>query len=160
MKVVAYSIKLNEKEPLAIANHKKHEITLISNALCADTVIYATGKEAVIVFEDDDVSADVIHKLADLGVKYIATRSISSAHIDHEAATARAIRIANVPSIALSGLTEGELPMALAEETILNLDKWQQNRCLGLACVCSRSCDQVKHSTLNNHNSHEHQHAD
>lgn len=38
MKVVAYSIKLFEKEPLAIANHKKHEITLISNGLCADTV--------------------------------------------------------------------------------------------------------------------------
>jgi len=160
MKVVAYSIKLFEKEPLAIANHKKHEITLISNVLSADTVSYATGKEAVIVFEDDDVSADVINKLADMGVKYIATRSISADHIDHDAATARSIRIASVPSIALSGLTDVELPMALAEETILNLDKWQQKRCLGLACVCSRSCDQINHSTLNNHNTHEHEHVD
>ncbi|WP_316818992.1 lactate dehydrogenase [Pedobacter nyackensis] len=160
MKVVAYSIKTFEKEPLAIANHKKHEITLISNVLSADTVSYATGKEAVIVFEDDDVSADVIHKLADMGVKYIATRSISSDHIDREAATVRSIRIASVPLLALSGLSESELPMALAEETILNLDKWQQNRCLGLACVCSRSCDQVNHSTVNNHNTHEHEHVD
>ena len=160
MKVVAYSIKVFEKEPLAIANHKKHEITLISNMLSADTVSYATGKEAVIVFEDDDVSADVINKLADMGVKYIATRSTSSDHIDRDAATARSIRVASVPSIALSGLTDIELPMALAEETILNLDKWQQKRCLGLACVCSRSCDQTDHSTLNNHNSHEHEHAD
>ena len=156
MKVVAYSIKSFEKEPLAIANHKKHEITLISNVLSADTVSYATGKEAVIVFEDDDVSADVINRLADMGVKYIATRSTSSDHIDRNAATARAIRIASVPSIALNGLTDAELPMALAEETILNLDKWQQNRCLGLACVCSRSCDQVNHSIITNHNSHEH----
>lgn len=135
---------------------------MISNGLCADTVSYATGKEAVIVFEDDDVSADVINKLADMGVKYIATRSTSTDHIDREAATAKAIRIANVPSLALSGLTDAELSMALAEETILNLDKWQQNRCLGLACVCSRSCDQINHSTLNTHNSHphEHEHAD
>lgn len=156
MKVVAYSIKIFEKEPLAIANHKKHEITLISNVLSTDTVIYAAGKEAVIVFEDDDVSADVIHKLADMGVKYIATRSISSDHIDREAATLRSIRVASVPSMALSGLAESDLPMALAEETILNLDKWQKNKCLGLACVCSRSCDQVNHSTINNHHTHEH----
>lgn len=160
MKVVAYSIKTFEKEPLAIANHKKHEITLISNGLCADTVSYAEGKEAVIVFEDDDVSAAVINTLADMGVKYIATRSTSSDHIDRATATARAIRVANVPSLALAGITAAELPMVLAEETILNLDKWQQKRCLGLACVCSRSCDQINHSTLDNHNSHEHNHAD
>lgn len=160
MKVVAYSIKSFEKEPLAIANHKKHEITLISNILNADTVSYAAGKEAVIVFEDDDVSASVIEKLADLGVKYIATRSISTDHIDRGAATARSMRIANVPSISLSGLTEAELPMALAEETILNLDKWQQKRCLGLACVCSKSCDQSNGSNLNNQNSHDHEHTD
>ena len=101
MKVVAYIIKIFEKEPLAIANRKKHEITLISNVPSADTVSYATGKEAVIVFEDDDVSADVINKLADMGVKYIATRSTSSDHIDRTTATARAIRVANVPSLAL-----------------------------------------------------------
>lgn len=160
MKVVAYSIKLFEKEPLAIANHKKHEITLISNVLSADTVSYATGKEAIIVFEDDDVSADVIHKLADMGVKYIATRSISTQHIDRETATIRSIRVASVPEIALKGLIKAELPMALAEETILNLDKWQQKRCLGLACVCTRSCDQDKQSTINTQNSNEHEHAD
>ncbi|SDL03842.1 D-lactate dehydrogenase [Pedobacter sp. ok626] len=159
MKVVAYSIKIFEKEPLAIANRKKHEITLISNVLSTDTVSYATGKEAVIVFEDDDVSADVINKLADMGVKYIATRSTSSDHIDRTTATARAIRIANVPSIALAGVTEAELPMVLAEETILNLDKWQQKKCLGLACVCSRSCDKINHSSLDNHNSHSHEHT-
>jgi lactate dehydrogenase-like 2-hydroxyacid dehydrogenase len=144
MKVVAYSIKSFEKEPLAIANHKKHEITLISNVLSADTVSYAAGKEAVIVFEEDDVSADVIGRLADLGVKYIATRSTSAAHIDQDAAASRSMRVASVPHTALRGLTEFEMPMALAEETIMNLDKWQGNRCLGLACVCSRACDQVK----------------
>lgn len=166
MKVVAYSIKKFEKEPLAIANNKKHEITLISNVLNTDTVSYATGKDAVIVFEDDDVSAEVINQLADMGVKYIATRSVSTDHIDHITATSRSIRIANVPLNSLNGLTDTQLPMALAEETILNLDKWQQNKCLGLACVCSRSCDQNNHSTVNKHSTihnqtpHEHEHAD
>ncbi|RQO74121.1 lactate dehydrogenase [Pedobacter sp. KBW06] len=144
MRVVAYSIKSFEKEPLAIANNKKHEITLISNSLGLETVSYAEGKEAVIVFnEEDNVSALVINKLADLGVKFIATRSTDTTHIDTEAAALRSLKIANVPLASLSGLSERELPMALATETIINLDNWQQNRCLGDACVCSRSCDQA-----------------
>ncbi|MCD0489242.1 lactate dehydrogenase [Pedobacter sp. MC2016-14] len=147
MRVVAYSIKSFEKEPLALANHKKHDITLISNQLGAETVNYAEGKEAVIVFTDDVVSAAVIHQLADMGVKYIATRSTSTIHIDQEAAAARNIKIANVPAVAMMAVAADEMPMALARETILNLDKWQQNRCLGNACVCSRSCDQV-HSKI------------
>ncbi|AOM79062.1 lactate dehydrogenase [Pedobacter steynii] len=145
MRVVAYSIKSFEKEPLAIANNKKHEITLISNSLSPETASYAEGKEAVIVFnEDDNVSAMVINKLADLGVKFIATRSTDTTHIDTEAAALRSLKIANVPLTSLSGLSEKELPMALAIETIINLDNWQQNRCLGDACVCSRSCDQAE----------------
>jgi lactate dehydrogenase-like 2-hydroxyacid dehydrogenase len=143
MRVVAYSIKSFEKEPLAIANHKKHDITLISNSLSPDTVSYAAGKEAVIVFTDDELSAAVINKLADLGVKYIATRSTSTLQINEEAAASRNIKIANVPAVSLMAFTANELPLALANETILNLDKWQENRCLGNACVCSRSCDQI-----------------
>jgi len=144
MRVVAYSIKSFEKEPLAIANHKKHDITLISNSLSNETVSYAEGKEAVIVFTDDDVNGAVINKLADLGVKYIATRSTVTLHIDQDAAANRNIKIANVPAVALLSASVEEMPLALARETILNLDKWQENRCLGPACVCSRACDQVK----------------
>jgi len=143
MRVVAYSIKSFEKEPLAIANHKKHDITLISNSLIAKTASYAEGKEAVIVFNEDEVSEEVIKKLADLGVKYIATRSTSIAHIDQEAAAKHNIKIANVPAVSLLGISDKGLPLALAKETILNLDKWQNNRCLGSSCVCSNSCDQV-----------------
>ncbi|MBC7567619.1 MAG: lactate dehydrogenase [Pedobacter sp.] len=147
MKVVAYSIKTAEKEPLAIANHKKHEITLISNSLSTETASFAQGKEAAIVFTEDDVSAEVIHKLADLGVKYIATRSNDVSHIDAVAAGIRNIRIANVPQMAISGLSSAEIPMALAVETINNLDKWQGKKCLGDACVCSKACDSVKVNT-------------
>lgn len=141
MRVVAYSIKSTEKEPLAIANHKKHEITLISNSLSAETAFYAKGKEAVVVFTDDDVCASVIEKLADLGIKYIATRSTDTSHIDRLAANKHNIKIGNVPHSVLMPLNLEDLPMALAIETIKNLDNWQANMCLGNACVCSKSCD-------------------
>ena len=154
MRVVAYSIKSADKEPLALANHKRHEITLISNSLTAETVFYAKGKEAVIVYTGDDVSEPVINQLADLGIKYIATRSIDTSHIDHIAAGVRQLKIANVPQSALADLDEEALPMALAIETINNLDKWQEKKCLGDACVCSKACDQVKVNPLNRHHGH------
>lgn len=144
MRVVAYSVKSTEKEPLAIANRKKHEITLIANSLGPETVFYAEGKDAVVVFTDDIVSALVVNRLADAGIKYIATCSTNSSHIDQFAAMERNIRVANVPHAALIGLSQTELPMAMAIETIHNLDKWQEKKCLGDACVCSRACDQVK----------------
>ncbi len=157
MKAVAYSIKSSEKEPLAKANQKKHEITLISNALSIETASYAAGKEAVIVFDTDDVSAAVINKLAELGIRYIATRSVAVAHIDQDVAAVYGIRIASVPQQVLQGLDEESLPMVLATETILNLDKWQQGSCLGIACVCSRSCNRAKdQQAVLNHKDHEH----
>ncbi|WP_432708637.1 lactate dehydrogenase [Pedobacter sp.] len=140
MRVVAYSIKSSEKEPLAIANRKKHEITLISNALSEDTAIYAQGKEAVIVYEGDVVNASVINILADLGIKYITTRSNSTAHIDERAAESRQIKLAYVHSDSIDQLSNETLLNVLAAETISNLDKWQGKRCLGSACICSATC--------------------
>ncbi|WP_432712219.1 lactate dehydrogenase [Pedobacter sp.] len=145
MRVVAYSIKSFEKEPLAIANHKKHEITLISNSLSEDTAAYAEGKEAVIVFNDDLVNESVIDKLADLGVKYIATRSTSISNIDQQAAAKRHIKIASVPTSALAEHGQASLSMILATVTIQNLDKWSTKSCLGNSCICANSCDRSHH---------------
>jgi len=114
MKVVAYSIKPFEKEFLAKANQKKHDITLISNPLSAETAAYAEGKEAVIVFISDDVSAPVINQLADLGIKYIATRSASIDHIDKGAAAIRGIKIANVPNCSPHATAEHTVALALS----------------------------------------------
>ena len=109
MKAVAYSIKDFEKKFLAKANQKKHDITLISNALNLETSIYAEGKEAVIVFTTDDVSAPVIKCLADLGIKYITTRSTGIDHIDTKAAARYKIKLSHVPYYS---------PQAVAEHTV------------------------------------------
>ncbi|MGI4021574.1 MAG: 2-hydroxyacid dehydrogenase, partial [Janthinobacterium lividum] len=93
MKAVAFSIRSFEKEPLALANQKKHDITLISNPLNPKTAIYAEGKDAVLVFTNDDVSAPVIAKLAGFGVKYILTRSTGTDQIDLNAAAGFGIKV-------------------------------------------------------------------
>ncbi|TSD66297.1 2-hydroxyacid dehydrogenase [Inquilinus sp. KBS0705] len=114
MKVVAYSIKPFEKKFLSKANQKKHEITLISNPLSIETTLYAEGKDAVIVFTNDDVSAGVIERLADLGVKYIATRCAGTDHIDRDAASLRGIKVANVPYYSPEAIAEHAVALAFA----------------------------------------------
>jgi lactate dehydrogenase-like 2-hydroxyacid dehydrogenase len=141
MRVVAYNIKSFEKEPLAVANRKKHEITLISNPLNVDTAPFAAGKVAVVVTKEDDLSDPVIRTLASLGVKYIATRSVSTDHINLDTAAEMKMKIAAVPASLLKTKTINEISAILAEQTIVNLDAWQGKSCLGNACVCSKSCD-------------------
>jgi D-lactate dehydrogenase len=114
MKAVAYSIRSFEREYLAKANNKKHDITLIGNPLGTDTALYATGKEAVIVFTNDDVSAAVITQLAALGIKYIITRSTGTDHIDKIAAGNYDIKIANVPSYSPQAIAEHAVALAFA----------------------------------------------
>jgi len=114
MKAVAFSIKPFEKEFLAKANQKKHDITLISNPLNFETAAYAAGKDAVIVFTNDDVSSKVIGKLAGLGIKYIVTRSVGTDHIDKATAELHHIKLANVPSYSPRAIAEHVLALAFA----------------------------------------------
>ncbi|WCT11745.1 lactate dehydrogenase [Mucilaginibacter jinjuensis] len=150
MKVVAYSIKDFEKVFLAMANCRKHEITLISNQLNPETAIYAEGKDAVIVCSNDDVSAPVINLLADMGIRYITTRTSATDHIDKQAAALRGIKLANVPPVSPLTITEhttiphhlltSDALQQIANQTIKNLDLWQQNKCVGKACICANGC--------------------
>jgi D-lactate dehydrogenase len=114
MKVVAYSVKPFEKVSLVKANQKKHDITLISNSLSMETIAFAKEKDAVIISSDDNVSAAIINGLANLGVKYITTRSVITDHIDKDAAAYRGIKLANVPSYTIHPIAEHAVALALA----------------------------------------------
>jgi D-lactate dehydrogenase len=114
MKAVAYSIKPFEKELLIKANKKKHDITLISNRLTSDTVSYAEGKDAILVFTNDDLSAPVLQALKKSGVKYISTRSTGIDHIDLTEAAKLGIKVANIPSYSPESIAEHALALMLA----------------------------------------------
>lgn len=150
MKVVAYSIKPFEKEFLAKANQKRHDITLISNPLSLDTIQFADGKDAVIVFTYDEVSAQIIEQLAARGIKYITTWSAGTDHIDKQAALTHGIKLANVPISPQFTNQNIAYLQHVAEQTIKNLDAWQQNKCVGQACVCAKNCRSTEvHTPLN-----------
>ncbi|HEX8377342.1 MAG TPA: NAD(P)-dependent oxidoreductase [Pedobacter sp.] len=114
MKAVAYSSKVCEKELLIKANNKKHEITLISNRLSVDTVSYAKGKDAVLVFSCDDLSAPILSRLKEMGVKYIATRSTGTDHIDLQEAHRLGLKVANIPAYSPESIAEHALALILA----------------------------------------------
>jgi len=129
MKVIAYSVQPYEMELMAKANQKKHEITLIFNSLNLETVRFAAGKLAVVVSASDEVSAEIISKLSELGIKYITMRSVSTGHVDTDAAYKYGIKLANAPD-----------QQNIAAQTISNLDLWEINKCVGKACVCGKTC--------------------
>lgn len=133
MKAIAYNIDPKDKECLILANYKKHDITIISNSLTLDTLNFAAGKEALIVFNKDLLDASIIEGLKVLGVKYIATSTFGYDHIDLEAAKHAGIKIANVP-FKHGGALEN------MHQVIANLDNWAAGKCVGDACCCQKSC--------------------
>jgi phosphoglycerate dehydrogenase-like enzyme len=133
MKAIAYNINPKEKEWLILANYKKHEITVIANSLTLDTLHFSTGKEALIIFNQDPISADIIAGLKAMGVKYIATSSFDYSHIDLFAAKSAGLKIANIPF-----KDGGDLENM--HQVIKNLDNWAAGKCVGEACCCQNSC--------------------
>lgn len=131
MKAVVYSTQSFEKELIAKANHKKHDITLISNALSLQTVQFAEGKDAVVVKTKDDLSTAVINELKKLDIKYIINRSTDNSNIDKIQT--------NILGIKISKISDLE-PEKIAEQTIEILDNWQVNKCAGKACSNSNPC--------------------
>ncbi|PWG79023.1 Rossmann-fold NAD(P)-binding domain-containing protein [Pararcticibacter amylolyticus] len=153
MRAVAYSIRSFEKEPLAKANHKKHDITLISNALGLETAEYAAGKEAVIISGDDYVSDAIVSRLADLGVKFITVRSIESSNVDRIAASRFNIKIATVAVPANVPVTGPEFILhqyEIASGTISNLDLWQENKNLMADPVLSTAASNIISTKMTN----------
>lgn len=135
MKAIAYNIKPEEKECLVLANHKKHDITIIANSLSRETLPFAQGKEALILFNEDPLDKELITGLKMLGIKYIATSSFKINHIDLKTAGEVGFKIANVP------FKEGEEPiMPRMQQVIKNLDNWAAGKCVGKACCCPNDC--------------------
>ena|ERR1700721_1664345 len=148
MKAVAYNIEPFEKEFLAKANQKKHDITLIANPLSSDTVNYAAGKDVVIVFTNDDISTSVIEKLAGLGVKHIVTCCSKAKTINQETAVTYGIKISTISSDLLHKKTDDAF-REIADQTIKNLDLWQQNKDIGKTTVYANDCQNIPLRKIN-----------
>ena len=142
MKAIAYSIKPYEKESLILANGKKHDLTLISNELNDKTILFAAGKEAVIVSDSDLLEIPLLQELWHKGVKFIIIRSRETARIDLTAATRIGFKIANVPG-------KDQSVDATSRSIIRNLNAWEKGKCVGSACCCDKVYDLASKKKVN-----------
>lgn len=139
MKVVAYNIKDFEKELLAVANGKVHDLTLISNDLNRRTMHYAVGKEVIIISDQDKLDKAMLQELHQIGIRKIITRSILTGHINLKAADLLGIQVANTPYVDQSA-------KGIAAQTIRNLTFWENDKCVGKACCCLQKCATSKNN--------------
>jgi D-lactate dehydrogenase len=82
--------------------------------LSADTAVTAKGAEAVCVFVNDQVDAQCVGHLAELGVRLIALRCAGFNNVDLAAASQHGIQVARVPAYSPHAVAEHTVALLLA----------------------------------------------
>ncbi len=114
MKTTVYSTSPYERPLLEEENTSGLRLNLREESLKKDTVRLAEGSEAISVFTNDEVSAEVLQNLHENGVKYITTRTMGVDHIDMDKAKEFGIRVANVPHYSPHSVAEHTIALMLA----------------------------------------------
>jgi D-lactate dehydrogenase len=129
MKTLVYSIHGFLKPFLVKAAVGKHELGFTEQPLNESTANLAKGFEAVALFTSDNASAEVLEKLNECGVKFIALRSVGYDHVDLAKAKSLGIKVANVPAYSPYSIAEHTvaLLMALNRKIVLGQQLIRQN---------------------------------
>lgn len=114
MKTLLYSTKDYEIPYLEKANCRKHELTLIKEALSSESAMKAIGYDAISISSADKVSSIIIEKLSDFGVKYITLRSVGHDNVSLHSALEFNIKVANTPAYSPYAIAEHAVSLLLA----------------------------------------------
>lgn len=114
MKVSLFSANDFEKPHLKEANGDRHQLVWFEEPLEEGSVDKVEDCDAVLAFTNDDLNEDVLDKLKEKGVKYIATRSAGTDHIDLEHAKELDLKVANAPRYSPYAVAEHAVGMLLA----------------------------------------------
>ena len=97
--------KVNEEYGFELVYHKEH--------LDINNVLLASGTDAVCIFVNAIVDADVIERLHSYGVKMIALRCAGFNNVDIAAATREGIKVVRVPDYSPHAIAEHTLALML-----------------------------------------------
>jgi len=115
MKIAVFSARRYDKTMLAEANAGAgHALRFLEDRLTATTALLAKGCEAVCVFVNDNVDAEVLGILAAQGTRLVATRSTGYNHIDAEAAQRLGIAVVRVTDYSPHSVAEFAVGLLLA----------------------------------------------
>jgi len=114
MKAAVYSTKNFEVPFLKKFNDSKHELEFVYEPLSENNIGRVSGKDAIISFPNDNMSASILDKLHEEGIQHIATRSAGTDHIDLEHAQSLGFKVASVPAYSPHSIAEHTIGMILA----------------------------------------------
>ena len=114
MEVRVFSTKAYDRRSFDDANDGAHELVYLEPRLDRTTVDLTGAAPAVCVFVNDDLSADVVARLASRGVRYIALRCAGFNNVDLTAAAAHGITVVRVPAYSPNAVAEHTLALILA----------------------------------------------
>ncbi len=113
MKIVFFSAQPYDKEFFTRFNINKFELIFLESALDEHSIELANGANAICVFVNDKVTAEVIKKLAAKSIKIIALRCAGFNNVDLEAAKSIGIRVCRVPAYSPEAVAEHAVAMIL-----------------------------------------------
>jgi D-lactate dehydrogenase len=107
MRIAVFSTKRYDRQALDAANEQHgHGITYFEARLTPETAALAAGFEAVCPFVNDQLSADVIERLAADGLRLLALRSAGFNHVDLAAAARLGVTVTRVPAYSPHAVAE------------------------------------------------------
>ncbi len=113
MKIAVFSCKPYDKEYLEKANSHRHELLFLESPLNIHTVSLAQGCRAICCFVNDHMDAEVIEKLASMGIFFVALRCAGFNQVNVEAAKKFNVRVARVPEYSPHAVAEHALGLIL-----------------------------------------------
>lgn len=114
MKVAVCSAQSYDHEFLALANAKfDHDLQFFEGRLSAETTQLFSGYTAICAFVNDVLNAEVLHTLADQGLRLIALRCAGFNNVDIQAAQKYGIRVVRVPAYSPHSVAEHTLALIL-----------------------------------------------
>ena len=114
MKIAFFSYKSYDKEWFdRYVEGTDFKINYFRVKLEASTASYARGADVICAFVNDDLSKNVIDKLAELGIKMIALRCAGFNNVDLEAAKAHGIPVYRVPEYSPQAVAEHAVALIL-----------------------------------------------
>lgn len=114
MKTAVFSTHRFERNHLVNANAGRHDLIFIDTRLSPSTCLLATGCRAVSLFVSDTAGHNVLPRLHEIGVEFIALRSAGFNHVDLKLAWQYKMRVARVPAYSPYAVAEHTVGMMLA----------------------------------------------
>ncbi|TFL16116.1 2-hydroxyacid dehydrogenase [Jannaschia formosa] len=114
MRIAIFSAKPYDEDFLGPrAESEGHETVFLEARLTPDTAVLAEGAGAVCAFVNDDLGAEVLERLAGLGVRLIALRSAGFNNVDLDAAARLGLAVGRVPAYSPHAVAEHAMALIL-----------------------------------------------